>query len=177
MPLLRTLSQNPPTRFGALALVVVVVVVVSALASSSSTAAQVAEHDYVGAERCKSCHEAEYAAWAESPHARAFDVLSTTERKDPRCLSCHTLVPGDLQQSLLGVQCESCHGAARFYTPDYVMRDADLSGLLGLVAKVEAPACNRCHTEASPSLSSFDFASKRELIKHWRTKEQKSAGH
>ncbi len=137
------------------------------LVSSSSTAAQVVEHDYVGAERCKSCHEAAYTAWSNSPHARAYEVLSATERKDPRCLSCHTAVPGDVQQALAGVQCESCHGAGRHYTPEHVMRDADLAALLGLVAKVEAPACMRCHTDNAPSLSPFDFAGKRQLIKHW----------
>ncbi len=135
--------------------------------ASSSTAAQVVEHEYVGAERCKSCHAAEYTIWAQSPHARAFDVLSPDEKKDPRCLSCHTAVPADVQTTLQGVQCESCHGAARSYTPDYVMRDAELAGFLGLVAKPDANSCNRCHTDAAPSLTGFDFATKRELIKHW----------
>ena len=145
-----------------------VVVFVALSASSSSTAAAVFEHDYVGAERCKSCHEAEYAAWEASPHAKALQVLSAKEQADPRCLQCHTLVPGDTQQSLAGVQCESCHGAGRHYTPAWVMRDAELASLLNLVAKVDATACARCHTDASPSLRPFDFATKRELIKHWK---------
>ena len=72
----------------------------------------------------------------------------------------------DMQTTLQGVQCESCHGAARSYTPAYVMRDAELAGLLGLVAKPEASSCNRCHTDSSPSLQGFDFAAKRELIKY-----------
>lgn len=165
-PLNRSLSPRLP----GLRLPLVVVVVGAAVgffASSSSTAAQVAEHDYVGAERCKSCHEAEFAAWAATPHARAFEVLSATEKKDPRCLSCHTVVPSDVQQSLQGVQCESCHGAARGYTPEYVMRDSDLSAQLGLVAKVDVTTCNRCHTDAAPSMGAFDFATKKELIRHW----------
>ncbi len=142
-------------------------VVVALCASSSSSAAQVIEHDFVGAERCKSCHEAEFAAWQISPHAKALEVLSPKEQKDPRCLQCHTLVPTDTQQSLGGVQCESCHGPGRHYTPEWVMRDAELAGLLNLVAKVDANACARCHSD-SPSLRPFDFASSRVLIKHWK---------
>jgi hypothetical protein len=152
-----------------LLLITVAAGVVAMLASSSSTAAaQVAEHDYVGAERCKSCHLAEYAAWERSPHAKALAVLSTKEQADPRCLQCHTLVASDTQQALAGVQCESCHGAGRHYTPEFVMRDAELAGLLNLVAKVDATACARCHNDAAPSLRPFDFATSRELIKHWK---------
>jgi hypothetical protein len=133
-----------------------------------SDAAGVVTHDYVGAQRCKSCHAAEFALWEKSPHARAFDVLDAEAKKSVRCLACHTLVPDDTQLGLTGVQCESCHGAGRHYTPEYVMRDAELSGLLGLVAKVDERACLRCHTDASPALGAFDFKTKRELIRHWK---------
>lgn len=155
--------SQPKMLFAAVALVAFV-----ALSSSSSSSAQVFEHDYVGAERCKSCHEAEFAAWEKSPHARSLQVLSAKEGADPRCLQCHTLVPGDTQQSLAGVQCESCHGAGRHYTPVWVMADAELSSLLNLVARVDASACVRCHTDSSASLRPFDFARSRELIKHWK---------
>jgi hypothetical protein len=147
--------------FASFALVVVV------SSSSSSSAAQVAEHDYVGAERCKSCHAAEFAAWEASPHAKALQTLSASDRKNPRCLACHTLVPDDVQVALAGVQCESCHGPGRHYTPAWVMRDPVLARQLKLIAKVDATACARCHTDSAPSLSGFDFAAKRELIKHW----------
>lgn len=136
--------------------------------STPTSAAQVIEHDYVGAERCKSCHEAEYAAWEKDPHAQAFEVLSPAEKRDPRCLSCHTAVPSDTSAALVGVQCESCHGAGRHYTPDYVMRDAELASALGLIAKVDATSCTRCHNDTVPALQPFDFAAKRPLIKHWK---------
>lgn len=133
-----------------------------------SDAAAIVPHDYVGAQRCKSCHAAEFQAWEASPHAKAYDVLDAAAQKSARCLSCHTLVADDTQLGLTGVQCESCHGPGRHYTPDYVMRDAELSRLLNLVAKPDATSCQRCHTDASPSLSPFDFKTKRELIKHWK---------
>lgn len=159
-------------------LAIVGAVVASSIASSAASSApssapssagapqRVVDHDYVGAERCRACHAAEYDAMAKGPHARAFDVLGTKDRADPRCLTCHTLVPDDLSASLLGVQCESCHGPGRHYTIDYVMRDAELAKLLSL-AKVEDKTCLRCHTESSPSLSPFVVADKMALIKHW----------
>lgn len=134
----------------------------------SSEAAGVVAHDYVGAQRCKTCHVAEFAAWEKSPHARAWDVLDAEAKKNPRCLSCHTMAADDIQLGMTGIQCESCHGPGRHYTPDYVMRDRDLSKLLNLVAKPDQSTCQRCHTETSPALQPFDFATKRELIKHWK---------
>jgi hypothetical protein len=147
--------------------VVLVVVALIVVAAGGSSAGQVVDHDYVGAERCKSCHAAEFAAWEASPHARALQSLSTAERSDPRCLACHTMVPEDTQVALAGVQCESCHGAGRHYSQPWVMRDAELRKQLNLVVKVDAAACARCHTDATPSLVPFDFSAKRELIKHW----------
>jgi nitrate/TMAO reductase-like tetraheme cytochrome c subunit len=156
--------MTPARAIVALVALAAVVVVVGANASSAT---RIAEHDYVGAERCKSCHAAEFAAWEASPHARAWQSLSTSERADPRCQSCHTMVPGDPAVELQGVQCESCHGAGRHYSPDWVMRDAELARQLNLVARVDATTCARCHTEGSPAVGPFDFAAKRELIRHW----------
>jgi hypothetical protein len=125
------------------------------------------DHDFIGADRCKSCHAEAFAAWEQSPHARAMDVLSSTEQKDPRCLSCHTTVAADLAPSLRGVQCESCHGPGRHYAPDYIMRDAELSKALFL-QKGDEQTCKRCHTDSSPSLLPFRYEEKRLLIKHWK---------
>lgn len=146
-----------------------VIVVVGIVAwPRPSDAAGVVPHEYVGAQRCKSCHAAEFAAWETSPHARAYEVLDDAAKKNVRCLSCHTLVADDTQLGMTGVQCESCHGPGRHYTPAYVMQDKELSALLNLVAKPDAGSCQRCHTDASPTLTPFDFGAKRELIKHWK---------
>jgi hypothetical protein len=135
----------------------------------AATPQQIVDHDYVGAERCVSCHAAEYALWAKGPHARAFEALGAKDRADPRCLSCHTVVPDDLAPGLLGVQCESCHGPGRHYSIDWIMRDAELSQLLGL-ARVGERTCTRCHTDSAPSLSPFVVKEKMPLIKHWQDK-------
>lgn len=155
-------------RFLVVALFVTVAVLAVATRPTDARAApqRVVDHDYIGAERCRACHAAEYAAMAKDPHAGAFEALGTKDRSDPRCLACHTLVPDDLSAGLLGVQCESCHGPGRHYSIDYVMRDAELAKLLSL-AKVDEKTCLRCHTESSPSLSPFVVAEKMALIKHW----------
>ena len=97
--------------------------------------AQRAANRYIGAERCKDCHQGEaggdaYGHWARSGHAEAFETLASAKAKaiakakgieDPqrsdRCMRCHQTAFGvaadeikkgfDLKK---GVQCESCHG-------------------------------------------------------------------
>jgi len=73
--------------------------------------------------------------------------------------------PSSDDVELTGVQCESCHGAGRMYAPRYVMRDKDLSKLLGLL-QVTEETCAPCHSKDTPSVKSWTFAEKLELVKH-----------
>ena len=52
--------------------------------------------DFIGADRCRTCHQDAYDVWVKSPHARALDALTAKDKNDPRCLSCHTMVPDDV---------------------------------------------------------------------------------
>ncbi len=90
---------------------------------------------YIGAEKCKSCHNAETAgsqhtAWMKTDHAKAYERLASPEAKasgaklgveDPqksdKCLKCHVTAFGVPAENIKkgfeikgGVQCESCHG-------------------------------------------------------------------
>ena len=90
---------------------------------------------YIGAQKCKNCHQDEktgnqHAKWQASKHAKAFDLLATPAAKtagkekgvddpqsSPKCLKCHVTAYGAPPDRLaasfdpkLGVQCESCHG-------------------------------------------------------------------
>lgn len=90
---------------------------------------------YVGAAKCKSCHNAEdkggmFAKWSESPHAKAYQQLASEEAKQvaaakgiadpqqaPECLRCHVTAHGSAADLLdkgykleEGVSCETCHG-------------------------------------------------------------------
>lgn len=132
-------------------------------------------YDFLGAESCQACHPDAYSTWKASPHARAKDVLSPTQQKDARCLSCHS--PNDVDQKQAGVTCEACHGGGQYYSPKYVMRDAELARLSGLVDPTEK-ACRGCHDASSPSLKPFEFAARLKAIDHWsveRAKKKKEA--
>lgn len=136
------------------------------LAEPQARAGGVGDHDFVGAERCRACHTAQYEVWAAGPHARAMDPLSERERRDPRCTQCHTMAPDETDASLTGIQCETCHGPGRWYSKDHVMRDAELRAALRFVVPDEN-TCARCHTASSPTLRPFSYAEALERIRHW----------
>jgi hypothetical protein len=119
--------------------------------------------EYIGAQRCKTCHAEAYAQWRETPHARAHEVLSPSERRDPRCAGCHSTSVAD---GLEGVQCESCHGPGRHYWPDFIMRDVELARAIGLQGGGEPATCAACHTADTPSVEPFDHAAALPAVRH-----------
>jgi len=113
--------------------------------------------NYIGAERCKSCHEFAFRVWSSGPHAKAHAALTDEQLKDPKCNTCHTSQPGENDAKIEGVQCERCHGPGRYYHREYVMKDRELSRLVGLI-EPKPEHCQQCHTEGAPSIRPFDFA-------------------
>jgi Cytochrome c554 and c-prime len=130
------------------------------LATSSAALAA----DFVGPESCKGCHPEAYDAWMQSKHARATDSLTPQQKADARCLSCHA--PNQADQQVAQVTCETCHGGGQYYSPSYVMKDAELSRLVGLVDPSEK-SCRSCHDASSPSLKPFNFVESLKAIDHW----------
>jgi hypothetical protein len=74
---------------------------------------------FVGSSACAECHAAIVRQWADSPHARAFQVLREGhDHVRTQCVSCHVTgfeQPGGfLDESttaeLANVGCEACHG-------------------------------------------------------------------
>ncbi len=81
------------------------------LSMTSGAAAQTPESKgqpkYIGAEKCKNCHQAkkagnQFAKWKEQKHAKAFETLASDAakklgkergvddpQKSPKCLKCH----------------------------------------------------------------------------------------
>ncbi len=131
--------------------------------SSLLVAAGALAGDWLGARECRTCHEAQYAQWQKTPHARAHELLSESESRDPRCTSCHSTAAAD---GLVGVQCESCHGAGRHYWPEPVMRDVELAKAVGLTGGGDATTCRRCHREDAPRVTPFDLAAALEKVRH-----------
>ena len=101
------------------------------------------EAKFVGSERCADCHDAEYAVWAKSKHAKAYDDALVVKAKhpsnrqfDPECVVCHvtgfkyktgfgdppaTATAKQKEKhldALKNVGCESCHGPGSMHAND-----------------------------------------------------------
>jgi len=76
----------------------------------------------------------------------------------------HT-APEENDAALAGVQCESCHGRGKFYTPRYVMKDPQLRQVL-YFEQGNAETCARCHNDLSPNLTPFVYEEKLKRIYH-----------
>jgi hypothetical protein len=135
------------------------------------------EHKFVGATKCKSCHEKadigdQYGWWLESKHAKALETLATDQAKewateagiddpqtDEKCVKCHVTAHGVAPELLgrkfkpeAGVQCEACHGAGKDYRKKKYMIDREVAESRGLVSLAESKqVCLGCHNDESPA--------------------------
>ena len=98
--------------------------------------------EYTGNRVCAKCHFDQGEAWRKTGHAKAFDSLKANVKAaaktragldpakdysaDPNCISCHvtghseaggykTGMNSDDAKLVVGVSCESCHGAGSIY--------------------------------------------------------------
>jgi hypothetical protein len=129
--------------------------------------------DFIGAEKCGACHQAEYQQWLTTGHATALARLPKPKQADATCRSCHTMSPANDDPQLAGVQCESCHGPGKFYAPRFVMKDPELAKLLSLQAVTE-DQCAPCHAKDTPSVRDFKFEDAIALVRHKPPKGKKS---
>ncbi|NOZ53909.1 MAG: hypothetical protein GXP08_12395 [Gammaproteobacteria bacterium] len=122
---------------------------------------------FVGEEACKTCHTKVYQVWQESDHAIAYDSLEVVGKSfDPNCLQCHTVgldqaggfIDMSITPHLLGVQCESCHGAGKLHVAS--------GGKTPVPNKnwSHQKICGQCHTQ--PHSPSFKFDQYWPKIKH-----------
>lgn len=121
-------------------------------------------HNFIGAQKCANCHAYEYQVWAQSPHAQSAQALNAEQLQDSKCNACHTNTQ-DPDPRYAGVQCEQCHGAGKFYQPDYVMKDRDLARAVGLL-ETTPNSCISCHTDNTPSVVPFDYKTAWARIDH-----------
>ena len=147
-------------------------------------------HSFVGAEKCKMCHNsqakgAQFTKWAGSRHARAYATLATEEakkigavkgipdpQKAPECLRCHVTghcAPADRLVDKYkvgdGVSCESCHGPGGDYWKMDVMKNRSKATAAGLILPTES-TCTTCHNAESPNFQGFAFAEMNATIAH-----------
>lgn len=119
---------------------IVLISLLFAVMAPGTALAQQAE--YIGFNACGKCHYDQRESWSTTAHAKAFDALRPGTKKeaktkakldpdkdytqDENCVSCHVtgygepggFVPGaspDDMKRVVGVTCESCHGAGGNY--------------------------------------------------------------
>jgi len=139
-------------------------------------AAAAQEPEYVGSRACRRCHLREHRSWQRGSHANVFELLepgvrpeakekvnlqpSVDYRANDLCLQCHTVgygTPSGFKSvaetpDLLGVGCETCHGAGSIYIADDVMGNDNLDHSFneviaaGLIYPVPETVCKQCHT-------------------------------
>ena len=127
----------------------------------------------LGDARCASCHSNLLAAvGAGTPGALGAGHELAVGERDVAADKQNPLLAAAKDKALLGVQCEQCHGPGKLYQPDYVMRDRELSRLLGLVDATPA-GCLACHTEGAPSLEPFDYRTLWARIDHGRAARER----
>ncbi len=152
----------------------VIVAVTAAVTAQDKPAAAKAAATYVGAEKCKMCHKAQFAAWSESKHAKAWDALKPEEQTKAECVTCHQTGMTAEKAQLNGVQCEACHGAGSEYKKPTIMSAAKFKAdkvaqlkvavEAGLVIPTEA-TCVKCHKkEGNPNFKEFNFEKMKLLV-------------
>ncbi len=106
-----------------------------------------AEHKFVGAKKCKMCHNkkkdgAQYTIWLNAAHARAFDTLGS----DRAHAVAKELGIDDPQKS---GKCLKCHSSAYGFTEELVTNIATKKdGTLRLKVE-EGVSCESCHNAGS----------------------------
>jgi excinuclease UvrABC ATPase subunit len=137
------------------------------LAIIFSSAALAQDFKYIGAAKCKMCHNKpdkgeQFNKWEAGPHAKAMESLKGEEKNDPKCLKCHSTA-ASVDKSLVatikveeGGSCESCHGPGSVYKSAAIMKNQKLSLAKGLILPTEE-VCIQCHNEESPTFKGFNF--------------------
>ncbi|MGQ8338466.1 multiheme c-type cytochrome [Sunxiuqinia sp. A32] len=146
------------------------------LALMISSAAMSQNFKYIGATKCKMCHNKpdkgeQYNKWAAGPHANAMKALKGDEATNPKCLKCHSTA-ASIDASLVatlgadeGVSCESCHGPGSVYKSAGIMKNQKLALSKGMIIPDEK-VCITCHNSESPTFKGFNYAEYSAKIAH-----------
>jgi len=112
-------------------------------------------YQVLGTQACQKCHEQDCRSWRESPHATAWQTLTSgSAHVDSYCQQCHTTgfgLPGGFVSAKssadrVSVGCESCHGPGLAHARD--PRHATLFAA--------ADQCARCHDRENSPVFDYD---------------------
>ncbi|WP_372773818.1 multiheme c-type cytochrome [Mangrovibacterium sp.] len=146
------------------------------LAIMVSSVALAQDFKYIGAAKCKICHNKpttgeQFNKWTAGPHAKAMESLKGAEKENQKCLKCHSTA-ASVDKSLVatitveeGVSCESCHGPGSIYKSAGIMKNQKLALTKGMIMPTEM-VCKKCHNEESPHYKGFNFAEYSKRIAH-----------
>lgn len=135
-------------------------------------------NEYIGANKCKTCHSKQYKAWVDTKHANAMQSLlkadekvaaewaakmkielTGTADKTEACVGCHVTGHGlggghpqadsTLMANVSMVGCESCHGPGAVHK---AKPKEEKKGTMN--SALTEKMCKTCHTaEASPNFN------------------------
>jgi len=169
------------------------IILVISLSLIGGNALQAQKFKYIGAEKCKMCHNKpnvgdQYKKWAESLHSQAMKSLSSEASlayakknniadpaKEPKCLKCHSTAssvsPAEIATITVaeGVSCESCHGPGSMYKSPTIMKNQAMAIKNGLIIPNQA-TCEKCHNKENPFYKPFDYAKASAKIAHPKPK-------
>ena len=131
-----------------------------ALAVFVSTAVNAQSYKYIGAAKCKVCHNKaekgkQLNVWSNGPHAKAMDALEGADKTNATCLKCHSTAGSVDSGSLAGlkaeegVSCESCHGPGSHYKTAAIMKNKTMALSKGMIEPTEE-TCKVCHLGTKP---------------------------
>jgi hypothetical protein len=180
-------------------LLMVLLLGILVFAQEGEKAKETEKAKYVGAEKCKICHNTtkigkQYDIWAKGPHAKAYETLAGEEalkigkakgidnpQKSSECLTCHVTAyaaDSSLKEASLtmeeGVGCEACHGPGSIYKKMSIMKDREKAIASGLIIPDEK-TCLQCHHDKSPTFKAFDYKERLKAIAHPIPKEEEES--
>ena len=138
-------------RLIVVAMAVFIVIGMCFILNLDSATAQTAQSNYVGVEKCKSCHAKEYDDFAKRKFDKAWRILEMREEdNNPECLKCHTtgygeptgFVNAQATPHLKFKQCEACHGPGSLHAAN----PSDTQAREAMKKHVsEKNVCIKCH--------------------------------
>ncbi|MGB2980564.1 MAG: multiheme c-type cytochrome [Candidatus Zixiibacteriota bacterium] len=166
-------------------------------ASEKTDTTKAKEHAYVGASKCKMCHNAQkwgkiHDQWAATKHAGAYTVLAGEKaqavakdmkienpQKSEKCLICHVTghqasakLKGEKYSMEEGVTCEACHGPAGDYFASHKKKDNQKQAVTDGLMKPTEELCVTCHNKNSPTFEGFKYEEAFKLVEHHKPTEE-----
>ncbi len=141
---------------------------------------QLSPAEYVGAKKCKLCHNSSkhgkaYDKLYRTKHSKAYEgLVAEGKEDDPYCIECHTTGFGNggfkigksETYNLKGVQCEECHGAGSEYIYNSIMKNKKKAISKGLIIPNKR-LCMKCHDRKKyPWAKKFVYKERLKKIDH-----------